>query len=208
MRREQIKLQVTLINPLISVKGYAASATTAAVERAQLLIEQAEALGEPPGDPLLLFSVLYGVWAANYVALNGDVMHRLAAHFLSLAEKQKATFPLMTGHRLIGISLVVTGRDVAKGRSHLDRAVALCDPVEHRPSATRFGNTDTSRWGGGVQLGFDDMLPSRVVIGVAADMSSGGNKTTTLSDASGISANQTTVFDKFAGGWGMRPITS
>jgi outer membrane immunogenic protein len=33
------------------------------------------------------------------------------------------------------------------------------------------------------------------VLGVAADMSSGGTKTVTVSDASGISANQTTVFD-------------
>ena len=53
----------------------------------------------------------------------------------------------------------------------------------------------SSQWGGGVQLGFDYMLPSRVVLGVAADMSSGGTKTTTISDPSGISANQTTVFD-------------
>src|SRR5262249_9157098 len=55
--------------------------------------------------------------------------------------------------------------------------------------------TDASRWGGGVQLGFDYMLPSRIVLGVAADVSSGGTRTTTVSDASGISANQTTVFD-------------
>jgi outer membrane immunogenic protein len=39
------------------------------------------------------------------------------------------------------------------------------------------------------------MLPSRVVLGVTADMSSGGTKTTTVSDASGVSANQTTLFD-------------
>ena len=56
-------------------------------------------------------------------------------------------------------------------------------------------NTGASRWGGGVQLGFDYMLPSRLVLGVAADISSGGTKTTTISDPSGISANQTTVFD-------------
>ena len=56
-------------------------------------------------------------------------------------------------------------------------------------------NTAASRWGGGVQLGFDYMLPSRVVLGVAADISSGGTKTTTISDPSGISANQATVFD-------------
>ena len=66
LRREQIKLQVALITPLIHVKGYAAPETKAAAERARLLIEQAEALGEPPEDPLLLFSVLYGFWVANY----------------------------------------------------------------------------------------------------------------------------------------------
>ena len=69
LRREEIKLQVALITPLIHVKGYAAPETKAAVERARLLIEQAEASGEPPDDPLLLFSVLYGLWAANYVGI-------------------------------------------------------------------------------------------------------------------------------------------
>ena len=33
--------------------------------QARLLIEKAEALGEPPEDPLLLFSILYGFWAAE-----------------------------------------------------------------------------------------------------------------------------------------------
>ena len=75
------------------VKGYAAPETKAAVEQARLLIEQAEALGEPPEDPLLLFSVLYGFWVANYVAFNGDVLRELAAQFLALAEKQRATAP-------------------------------------------------------------------------------------------------------------------
>ena len=64
LRREQIKLQVALITPLIHVKGYAAP-EQGAVEQRTLLIEQAEALGEPPEDPLLLFSVLYGFWVAN-----------------------------------------------------------------------------------------------------------------------------------------------
>ena len=65
LRREQIKLQVALITPLSMSKGYAAPETKAAAERARLLIEQAEALGEPLEDPLLLFSVLYGFWVAN-----------------------------------------------------------------------------------------------------------------------------------------------
>jgi predicted ATPase len=138
LRREQIKLQVALITPLIHVKGYAAPETKAAVERARLLIEQAEALGEPAEDPLLLFSVLYGFWVANYVAFNGDVMCELAAQFLTLAEKQGATVPLMVGHRLMGMSLLHEG-DIAESRVHFDRAVALYDAAEHRPLATRFG---------------------------------------------------------------------
>ena len=93
-RREQIELQVALITPLLHVKGYAAPETKAAVERARLLIDQAETLGEPPQDPLLLFSVLFGFWVANYVAFNGDVVCELAAQFLALAEKQGATVPL------------------------------------------------------------------------------------------------------------------
>ena len=110
-------------------------------ERARLLIEQAEALGEPPEDPLLLFSVLYGFWVANYVAFNGDAVRELAAQFLALAEKQGATVPLMIGHRLMGISLLFTG-DIAEGRAHYDQAIALYDPAEHRPLATRFGQDD------------------------------------------------------------------
>ena len=138
LRREQIKLQVALITPLLHVKGYAAPETKVAAERARLLIEQAEALGEPPEDPLLLFSVLYGVWVANSVAFDGDKLRELAAQFLALAEKQGATVPLMVGHRLMGMSLLETG-DIAGRRAHLDRAIALYDPAAHRPLAMRFG---------------------------------------------------------------------
>jgi class 3 adenylate cyclase/predicted ATPase len=138
LRREQIKLQVVLITPLIHVKGYAAPETKAAAERARLLIEQAEALGEPPEDPLLLFSVLYGFWAASYAAGNGDVMRALADQSLALAEKQGATFPLLLGYRMVGTSLLYTG-DLTQGRAHYDQALALYDPAEHRLLATRFG---------------------------------------------------------------------
>jgi class 3 adenylate cyclase/predicted ATPase len=138
LRREEIKLQVALITPLLHVRGYAAPETRAAVERSRLLIEQAAALGEPPEDPLLLFSVLYGFWVANLVAFNGDVMRELAVQFLALADKQRATGPLMMAHRLMGLSLLHTG-DVVDGRAHLDRAMTLYDPAEHRPLATRFG---------------------------------------------------------------------
>jgi predicted ATPase len=138
LRREQIKLQVALVSPLMQVKGYAAPEAKAASERARLLIEQAEAIGEPVEDPLLLFSVLYGFWIANYVAFNGDAMRALAAQFLTLAEKQGTMVPLMIGHRTMGVSLMCTG-DLAEGRAHYDQGLALYVAAEHRPLATRFG---------------------------------------------------------------------
>jgi class 3 adenylate cyclase len=52
LRRIQINLQVAIITPLIHVKGFAASETKAACERAHSLMEQAEARGETPEDPL------------------------------------------------------------------------------------------------------------------------------------------------------------
>ena len=138
LRHERIKLQVALITPLIPLKGHAAPETKAAAEQARLLIEQAEAMGEPPEDSLLFFSVLYAFWVANYVAFSGDIVRSLAAQFLALAEKQGATVPLMIGHRLRAISLASTG-DIAEGRAHYDQALALYDPAEHRPLAMRFG---------------------------------------------------------------------
>ncbi len=138
LRREQIKLQVALANALMHVKGYAAPETKATLEQARLFMEQAEALGEPPEDPLLLFSVLYGFWVANISAFNGDALRELAVQFLALAERQGTTVPLMIGHRLMGHSLLFLG-DVAEAPAHYDKAIALYDPTEHRPLATRFG---------------------------------------------------------------------
>ena len=120
LRREQIKLQVAQIAPLMHAKGFAAQETKAAGERARLLIEQAEALGEPPEDPLLSFYVLNSFWVASYVAFDGDAMRDLAAQLLALAEKQAAAVPLMIGHRQMGMSLMLTG-DAAESRTHFIR---------------------------------------------------------------------------------------
>ena len=44
----------------------------------------------------------------------------------------------MIGHRLMGVSLLNAG-DIAQSRPHLDRAIALYSPEEHRALATAFG---------------------------------------------------------------------
>jgi predicted ATPase len=138
LRREQIKLQVALITPLVHVKGWTAPETKAAIEQARFLIDKAEALGEPPEDPLLLFAVLFGFGVANAGAFNGDLIRDIAAQILQLAEKQRASFPRVLGHNFVAFSLMTTG-DFAAGRAHFDQAIALYNPDAHRPLATRFG---------------------------------------------------------------------
>jgi hypothetical protein len=145
LRREQIKLQIAVIGPLYHTKGPAAPETRAAAEQALLLIEGAEALGERPDDPLALFSVLYGIWAANSMAFNGDVLCELSAEFLALAKKQRATAPLMIGHRLMGTScsLAATWRMAARttirrSRYSIQLSTMRSQRVLLRTSALRF----------------------------------------------------------------------
>src|SRR5262249_52202330 len=138
LRREKIRLQAALITPLVHIKGYTAPETKAAIEQARLLIEQAEALGEPPEDPLLLFSVLFGVFVASVGAFDGDVLRDVTAHILELAERQTASFPRLIGHNFVAYSSMLSG-ELADGRAHFDQAIALYDPASHRQLATRFG---------------------------------------------------------------------
>jgi predicted ATPase len=138
LRREQIKHQVALANALMLTKGWAAPEPGAAFEQARLFMERAEALGEPPEDPLVLFSALFGVWAANVVAFNGDVCRDLATQFLALAETQGTTAARMIGHRMLGSTFFWSG-ELAQARAQYDQALNLHDPAVHRPLATRFG---------------------------------------------------------------------
>lgn len=138
LRREGIKLQVALITPVMQVKGHAAPETMAAAERARSMIEQAEALGEPLEDPLLLFLVLYGIWVTALAEFKTDTMRSLAAQFLTLAQKQATKVPLMVGHRIMGSTLMFTG-NLTEGRAHYDRAAALYDLAAHCALAKPFG---------------------------------------------------------------------
>jgi opacity protein-like surface antigen/outer membrane receptor protein involved in Fe transport len=63
------------------------------------------------------------------------------------------------------------------------------------PAAASAISGNLPGWRGGVQLGFDYMMPSRIVLGLAADVTSGGTRTAATTDAFGTAAIQTTVFD-------------
>ena len=137
-RREQIALQVEFVTVLMHTKGYGAPETKAAADQARSLIERAEALGEPLEDALLLFSVIYGLWVVNIAAFNGEAASELATQFLTLAERQRTSGPIMLAYRMAGITKMSMG-DFVSGRAHLDEALSLYDPKEHRDLETRFG---------------------------------------------------------------------
>jgi class 3 adenylate cyclase/tetratricopeptide (TPR) repeat protein len=136
-RQEEIELQVAIINPLMNMGGYSSPAAKAATERARVLIERVEALGEPLEKPLLLYTVLYLGWATNFGAFNGSALRTLSAQFLAVAEKQGDPFPIMLGHSLTGQSLVMTGSP-AQARRHLDHAIGLYE-LKYRPLSLMYG---------------------------------------------------------------------
>jgi class 3 adenylate cyclase/predicted ATPase len=144
-RREQINLQVGLAKALMHSKGYASPESKAAFEQTRIFVGEADALGESLDDPLVLFSVIFGFWMANFVAFNADAVRDLAAECLSQAEKHGKAVPLVLGHFLNGMGLVVSG-DFSGGLAHLDRLRALYDPAEHSQALLQFG-ADVGIWG-------------------------------------------------------------
>ena len=140
LRAKQIKLQVALASALFHVKGYTSPETIAAFERADALIEQADALGEHPEgeDALLRFSVLYGQWTGNFSAGNFARAAETRKAVPCSGGKAGAICTVACGPPNHGGTLLISGEFQA-ARLHLDRAVTLYAPEEHRSLATRFG---------------------------------------------------------------------
>jgi class 3 adenylate cyclase/predicted ATPase len=151
LRREEIKLQVALLDPLKHIKGQGAPETRAAAERARFLIEQAEALGEPIEDPLLLFSALHTFYWTYLTAFDGPTAREGAERLLALAENQAAKLPRIRARGFLGAVFVWTG-NFTEGRVYLDQALALCDPAERRQLALRFGVDSRSSASGSMAL--------------------------------------------------------
>jgi predicted ATPase len=82
--------------------------------------------------------VLYGLWVSNHNA--GAIAAALehAANFLSLAQAQTSSGPLLVGHRTLAYSLMLSG-DYRAALTHYETAASLYRPDEHRDSAFRYG---------------------------------------------------------------------
>jgi class 3 adenylate cyclase/predicted ATPase len=133
--RQQLELDihVTLTQALMAGKGYADPEVFAALERANRLVTETGAVGTP-----LHFSVLYGLWVSNNTAGNIAAALEHATNFLSSAQLQPSTGPLLVGHRILAFSLIFSG-DYPGALAHVETAASLYRPDEHRDSAFHYG---------------------------------------------------------------------
>src|SRR5215470_7632706 len=133
--RQQLELDihVTLTAALMAGKGYGDPETVAALERANRLVTETAAVGTP-----IHFSVLSGLWVSNFAG--GVIAAALehAANFLSSAQSQPSSGPLLVGHRILAYSLIFSG-DYPAALEHVETAASLYRPDEHRDSALRYG---------------------------------------------------------------------
>jgi tetratricopeptide (TPR) repeat protein len=133
LKQQELDLQVTLANALIWARGHTDPEVAEALRRAHTLVLATQGAGTE-----LHLSVLYGLVSTNYIAGDPRAALEYAEKFLSLAQSQTESGYLLMGHRLVGLVLLVFGNYPA-ALSHLERAVTLYLPDEHRTLALRFG---------------------------------------------------------------------
>jgi predicted ATPase len=125
--RRELAIQLALGSGHIAAHGFAAPATGEAYRRAA---ELCEALG----DTRELFPVLYGLCLYHLYAAELAEAGAVAGRLLRLAEASDDRGLSFFAHRAAGVSALPAG-DFAGARSHLERALELYDPGEHRSPA-------------------------------------------------------------------------
>jgi DNA-binding response OmpR family regulator/class 3 adenylate cyclase/predicted ATPase len=129
-KRAAFALEVMLSQAMIASYGYAAPSTREALLRARALIDEST-------DSLQKFSVLYGLWASYYVAVELAKQQDTARDFLAEAERANDAAVLCVAHRLVGTTYVQMG-EFAEGSRHLKLARALYNS-ERRVGHHQFG---------------------------------------------------------------------
>jgi hypothetical protein len=127
----ELDVQLALIGPTIAAKGYGAPDLASVSRRA---LDLCAALK----DEVRIYPALYARW--SYDRVTGDVLNacRLADEFLTLADRHGTRTGRMIGHRLLGTSLMLTGR-FRSAREHLERCVALYDADLDQSAAVTYG---------------------------------------------------------------------
>jgi predicted ATPase/class 3 adenylate cyclase len=129
--QQELMLQTTIGVPLIAVKGMAAPEVEWAYERSRQLCLQV-------GDAPRLFPALVGLWWFYEVKPDLRAAYELAQQLLTLSQRADDSGQLIQAHRAMGHTLFWRG-EFASARAHLEQAIALYDPQEHRSLALTYG---------------------------------------------------------------------
>jgi hypothetical protein len=117
-KQQELELQIALAGALTVVKGYAHPEVVEAFGRARSLISETGRAGA-----ITHFSLLRGLWAADFVGGQPKAALDHANEFLSLAQSRPDSWVVATGYSLVG-RVLITIRDYAAATSHLEHAVA------------------------------------------------------------------------------------
>jgi two-component system NtrC family sensor kinase len=122
-QRQELEFYSSLSAALRAVKGQAAPETGHAYARAHELWER---LGSPPE----FVQIPYGQSRYHAHRCEFDLALRLDEDLLRLSRQRNDTAGVVLGHLSSGINLMFVGR-FAASRFHLEKALALYDPISH-----------------------------------------------------------------------------
>lgn len=130
----EITLRIALGAPLMVTKGWAAPDVMSNYTRARELCEQ---LGETPQ----LFTVTWGLWLCRFGQAKWQTARKIGEQLLGLAQRLHDPALILQAHHALGPSLVMLGEYV-EARAHLEQAISLYDPEQHRSHAFLYGGHD------------------------------------------------------------------
>jgi class 3 adenylate cyclase/predicted ATPase len=128
----ELALQFGLGKSLAIIRGYGAPEVERAFARARALCQQ---LGDTPQ----LMPALVGLWRFYLVRAELQAARELGEELLGLTERVPEPTLTLFAHATLGQTLTHLGH-LAIAQRHLERAIALHDPQQHRPVALEFGD--------------------------------------------------------------------
>jgi class 3 adenylate cyclase/predicted ATPase/ABC-type transport system involved in cytochrome c biogenesis ATPase subunit len=127
----RLRLQTSLGNALLYVKGYTAPETRAAFARGRELASREEDASER-------FSAYYGLWIGHFARSDPAPMREMAELFLrEVTARPNCPEAVMT-HRISAQTCFHFG-DFARAHEHFQKTIELYNPVQHGDFANRFG---------------------------------------------------------------------
>jgi len=129
--QQELALQIGLGVPLMLTKGFAAPEVEKIYSRARELYQQ---VGESPQ----FFPMLYGLWQFYSVRAEYNIARELGEQLVSLAQSAQDPALLIEAHTARGNTLSFLG-ELVLAREHLEQAIALYDPQQHRSHAFVYG---------------------------------------------------------------------